>query len=491
MPTFPLSLTTPYGPVSYTVDYTDDGDIATIVSSTERLSATMFKLTYGAEAEQASAYFASLRDNLRFRLEVLPFTSTPPNEYGTVHIRLDPPAVGESPSERLLRIDFWQHYPRLQPALFLVPEKADQSLQRMAGNNRRWTRALAAQRVALEPWVRTLFDIVPGGSVHLVWDILGRLGTATAADRMLTELERKGIHPQGKAILNGLQYCFDADRDAKRLLALSNRKIYSGDLARPYLRIVSSIQSPQAVEVAKRILFKQVEAAPEAMETFTYNGVADPVGILEEAFWATTEFWVVFRYVELFWDLAPAERQIDLEQINKKLAERQFTDTAPVTWRQQLMSAWKAVLVRTDASERMEIIERYTQRREARLQYNALLQLNFVIRQYPDEVPTPIILKRLEWQVNHRYEKVSAQAIAALRKLLPHMPNRRRLNERLMPVSIKPGLRVAKLKLLKMLGEDAAIAADQKRYYTELLASDLLPDERLIAGSIIRYLKLE
>lgn len=488
---FTFTEPTPFGPASFTAQYHSNGLLASVNSSVAGMSSVMRKLSYGDRAELAGAYFAALLDNIRYRLSILPFLHQAPPPYRELLEQVATEEIPDTASQELIAsINFWQHYTKLREALFLRHDSADRALQRMVGNAHRWRKLPAKQLASLEPWVITLFNLVDTNTLPLVWRLLGALGTASAANRLLTELERPGIHPQGAALLQGLEYCFAADRDGERLLKLHARQQFTGTLAVPYLNVVQQIISPEAVAVAKHILFQQVEAAAEAMAVFQANEVENPIQIFREAFQRTEAFWVVFRYVEMFWTLAPREEQITLAELNEKLSQPSFTDTAPVTWQQQLSDSWKALLDQTPAEERLRIVQAYIVRREARLQYNALLQLNYLIRQYPNEEPNQRILQRVQHLVSHRYDKVAAQAIAAARKLVDQMPDWVGLNERVMPISTAPGLRVAKLKLLKQLGQEARVAAAQKDYFTDYIQGDISPDERMVVRSIVKYLRL-
>ena len=488
-----LSLTTPFGPATFTLSYDDYGRLIFLDSSVGKLSRVMRKLTYGERSESAGKYFVALENNMRYSCALIPFLGGIPDPYDRVvppgrsakeHDPELPPVVGWARQ-------FWSKYPKLYEALFFRPDSIDRGLQRMAANYKNWSNQPPEQITVLYPWVITLFDLVEPGTIRLVWIVLGRLQLATGADYMLSELERPGIHPEGKHILEALSFSFDADRDGQRLLSLGQRKEYTGPLAGAYLELVSRAPGQQSVDTAKEILFQQVDAAPQALKVFRASGVNNPVEILLEAFRATELFWVVFRYVELLQELAPDEQRIDLTTLNKKLAARVFTDTAPVTWQQQLSDAWKDLLDRTPADECMAIIETYIVKREARLLYNALLQLNYLIRKHPGIVPDRRILRRLHQLVSHRYDKVVAQALAAIRKLIDHMPDRIGLNQQLMPISTAPGLRVAKLKILKTLGEDRHVAAAQREYFRRYVDGDLNPDQLMVAKSIIKYLKLD
>ncbi|NJC24977.1 hypothetical protein [Neolewinella antarctica] len=494
MPEFSLQQPTPFGPVTTTVLYSEAGTVLDVSSSAGRLSPVMLKLTFGDRAEIAAAYFSGLVKNVRFSLEAVPFLDDVPAEYAAIQsqftsLRSFTRFISED-SASALRIDFWRQQDRLRGALFLTPATAESSLQRMAGNTKRWTSAPNEVLAALEPWVMTLFDLVPSNSVRLAWEILGRLGTANAADAMLAQLERPGVHPQGTAILTALSFCFEAPRDAERLLALGHRNEYAADFAKPYLHVVAKIISPAAVKVATYLLEKQVEALPEALAVFEANGVSDPLSVVRAVFWSTEAFWVVFRYVELLREVASPDQQISLDALNRKLAERQFLDTAPVVWQQQLSESWKTLLDEAPPLATMALIEEYITRPEARLKYNALLQLNYVIRQHPEIKISAAILNQLQTLISHRFDKVAALAISAIRKLISQMEDWTGLNERLMAISATPGFRVAKLKLLKQMGARTDIAAAQRAYFHQHLNSDLSPDEKALTKSIIKYLKL-
>ncbi len=488
MPQFIVEYSTPFGPVTFTVTYDEMGKVVEAPDSATGLSPVMLKLTFGERAERAVAYFESFRQNVHYQLEVLPYLASSIPKYDAVHgyFAAHLPTGSVSPFG-----SFWLNNSRIQGALFEVGERADSVLQRMVGSRHRWVpKASPTELRELEPWVLTLFSLVDFGELHLVWKLLGALGTATAADRLLSELERTGTHPRGAAILSGLRDCFNPDRDGQRLLGLSERSVYQKELARPYLVLVAQISSDRAVSVGQRILEGNVEAAPEALLIFNHNKVADPIAILEAAFWAAEPFFVVIRYIEIFREYAPADRQLTLEDINTKLAERRFTETAPVVWQQQLPGTWKQLLDRTPSAERIGLLCRLVRASSPRVIYNGLLQLNYAVQTDPGTLPDARTLDRLRELVAHRYDKVAAAAIAVIRKLLPSMPDPAALNASLMAVSKKPGFRVAKLMLLRKLGSDPVIAAAQKEYYTALLSEELSPDEQLLTNSIIKYLKL-
>ncbi|OAV44960.1 hypothetical protein [Lewinella sp. 4G2] len=493
---FDFKLSTPFGPAHFTVTFADDGNLQQIDSSAVNLSPTMLKLTYGERAEAAGNYFRALKSNLGFQLEVVPFLDSAPPYLREIHSAFAAIRTGDAhhPADwseaQLVRLNYWKRFPKYLPVLYLQNGNQDAALQKFAANLSRKKSANSPTLAALEPWVLTLFDLAATGAVHLVWETLGHLGTASGAEIMLSALESEGFHPYSRSILKGLLGNFNPERDGDRLLALHDRLEYGEDLARPYLRVVRRINSAAAVAVAKAVLHQQVNALPEALAIFVDNNVEDPVGIARQAFWDTEKFWVAFRYVALLRELVLPEQQLTLRDVNEKLAQPIFLDTAPVIWQQQLSEAWKSLLMDTDPAIRLQIIEEYLFRPEARLKYNALLQLNYILRQAPATAPKPDILNELSNLVAHRFDKVAAQAIAAVRKLVESMPDWEALNANLMPISTAPGLRVAKLKLLRTLGQRPAIHAAQRDYFLQYVESDIMPDERMVTRSIIKYLKL-
>ncbi|MEM9928677.1 MAG: hypothetical protein AAF840_02555 [Bacteroidota bacterium] len=468
----------PFGPAVFSVSISETGEVLSVIAAATKLPENVFKLTYGDRWEDARAYFLDHAANVAFQTEValhleeyLGFEKIAEQyrQAGGEHFRPTDRAYQTGEPDYRARARYWITRPRELPILFLEPDtKRYASLQRIVQRFKRKPRAELPYAASLESWVFSLLGVARGKELDEAVTLLGRVQTTAAREYVFAELERPGRHIVAGGLLRGLAAYQDAAaRD--RILDLYPKLVPHDDLTPIYLEVISQLKGEAVVETGLQMLRDRSLNANGVLALLRYNEHPDPVGVVRQQFDRETEYFFLNSLLNTINQQREATHHVSLQDLNAKIAGMpEIIDSAPVTWPQQLEPNWKTLLLATDQSEALRVIEAYILQPSPRLQRNALLQLKALVKE--EQLNTTIsapLEERLRELIYSRFDKISTVALDIVAELFPLLAKQATMVDVILAHSLTSRYRLMNTAALKVAARDPALKKRQIAFYQQ------------------------
>ncbi len=476
-----LTLPTPYGEATFGTQIYPHGNVRVVSLPLGGLPPSVFKLTYGNEWEAAGKYFRDLAATLPFRIRAsLAARANPPELSGLIAgYRAEFPE--STPGSDYAR--FWAGHAEWTKLFSFDEEDLHAALDRF--RQRGVHHDLSCFSPFLLPYLLTLFPTASHRTAVLLYATIGTLGTVSARDYLLEELESEGRHPFTSKILRALTN-FRDEQTARRLFAVYAADKFDGDGLEAHLLTVSRFGPDLAGQHVESVLPdhpEQVDHFVVALREMNY-APARIARLLREAFQQPREYPDLDRLLLATNGLDLQDARIDLAAMNARVDDPDYLDLPPVNWPQQLEVGWTQLVLATPPPEALAVIGAYLLRPEPRLQRNALLQLKVLLQEHPVSEPLPLALEeRLRQLVASRFDKVYVEALNVLSRRDLRLHDRASTLDAVLAVSIGSRYRFVVLTALRRIGHSRELKERARKYLAEQIDGSTT-DHRLeqIAG---------
>lgn len=484
-----INLPTPYGPAGYEVTVSATGAVVSVTSAAANLPEVVLRLSYSENWEAAREHFLLLGHHLAFQAEAAVWLPDPPAEFkllrrafrGTFSETI--PDVEASEPDHLQRARFWLAHPKTLPALF---RQRKQSAGLTALGQ---LFASPEHRVpALEAWVYALLPLLEDtADLEQLYTMLAQLDTEAARDYLFGELERNGRHPYANSLLHGLRP-FSASRDRARLIGLYDWLGNDADLMKRYLRLLHPFSGADVHAVLLRALADNPHEARHVLTALRQTKHPAPEAIIRAQFDREENYFLLDLIAELIND-GPEAYRVTLAQMNAKVATPPFLDGAQVTWPQMLEPNWSNLVKNSPADDFFPLIVPYLLRPEGRLQRNALLQLQYWLRQQPTAPPLPQPLEnRLRELIDSRYDKVSTVALSVIETTMLALSDKEEMVDALLRHAPRSQYRLMVAAALKKAAEVPALHTRQVAFFRTAIQEALNTEVLLQVERVLPYL---
>ncbi len=458
-----ITLPTRYGEATYTFGPDDSGRLSVLTMPLEGMPDTVFQMTYGHDWPTAKAYFTELGRLLPDWTLAYLTVPDPPGQLAPISdIYRD-----QTTAEDAHVATFWSEHAEYREAMHPDTVRRNRMLSKLTGSEARSFLSQAAP--ILEPYLFRLVDASTLGSVAEGYRLLGALGTAAGRDRLLRELERGGRHPFARHLLFGLEFHRDDDVLTRLRRVYRSDNISDDDLP-AVLRFLTGLPGANSLEFATEILKDHPYLAPEVVEVMHSISLTDREihPILLKIFEADIEYHHLDVLLRAVNGLSTAP--LSLEAMNLRAAAPEFLDVPPVNWPQQLEAGWTALVKITPLDRALEIINRYLQRPEPRLQRNALLQLKVVVERPEYGGPLPVETeRRLRELLESRYDKVYVEVLNLLGNRKVECGDPLPTVKAILELSIGTRYRIVILKALRRVGNFPRARETTRQFITDAI----------------------
>jgi hypothetical protein len=479
--TLPLTIPTPYGPATFELTVGGDGTLTHVGLPLAGLPPSAFKLTYGKAAEEAAEHFSSLARILPARVAVARQVEEVPRELRDLTVKL----AEYAPSSR----GYFSDHPEWAGLYGFTPKRHRRVLRRIL--RRPTDGKLRRLATATTDYLIDWLPLAPHRTTELIYAVLGHFGTKRGRDFLLAQLGSPGRHPFTVAILRGLREHTDP------VTYRGLREAYAGDRIGPlhiadYLRHMGRFAEESVPEHVAEVLDRhpyEPEAAARAWREFGLSDTATATR-LRTAFERTDNYPALNDLLATANQFA-TEHAIDLTAMNRRLEHPEWVDLPPVNWPQQLEPAWRELVRSSPAEEVLDVVGKYLDRKEARLQRNAILQLRvFLQRADAPQRLSPALEASLRSALATRYDKVYVEVL----NILGARP-KLQLNDPVATLdavlerSLNSRYRIVILTALRRVGDTQALQARAHRFYRDRIMAATNPARIRAISEWLPYLR--
>jgi hypothetical protein len=202
------------------------------------------------------------------------------------------------------------------------------------------------------------------------------------------------------------------------------------------------------------------------------------------------DYYVLDALVRSINGLSVSEYRIDLPRLNQKMDTPAYIELPPVNWPQQLETGWRKLIEQTEGSLLMDVVEHYLNRREPRLQRNAVMQLKYFRSLAGREESIPLVIeRRMRELLSSPFDKVYVEILNILGDRPVALSERKEMFEALLEVSLRSPYRTVVLKAMYRVGKAAEWRAYAREFYLGKLKANDSPRVVEQLGAALPYLK--
>ncbi|PPK86366.1 hypothetical protein CLV84_3292 [Neolewinella xylanilytica] len=466
-----FTLATRYGDATFTITFDENGRISIIGTPLEGLPDSVYQLTYGHDWPTVKAYFEDLCKLLPFWAEAYLTTANAPAPLLPLSAffatEFTPESVTGAPG-------YWAEQGHWRELFHPDPVLRNRMLSRATGEDHTLFRNQAA--AYLEPYLLALVAAPTLGSVAEAYRLLGTLGTPSARQFLLAELEREGRHPYTRHLLFGLRY-FQNAADLVRIAAVYRSGNISEDDLPAVLKYMDGVPGKTTLDFARELLADHAYLSESILRVFYGIRLQDKDirPLLLRAFEAEK----AYHHLDIL--LRTTNRlstePINLEAMNRRAAAPEFLDVPPVNWPQQLEPGWTTLVRTTPPGEALRIIAAYLDRPEPRLQRNALLQMKVLVQQpeFSGTLPGPVE-HRLRDLLRSPFDKVYVEVLNLLGMRSLTCADPLPMLDAILRLSVGTRYRIVVLKALRGVGDFPAARERARTFLSDAITK--APDTR-------------
>ena len=469
LPTYSLSLSTPFGEAAFGITLSAAGRVEDVQLPLAGLPESVYKLTYGAGWRDARTYFERLGATLVYRIEAVLFMDTQPTELATVVSHYQENGGAATPPSDYAR--YWAAHGQWMNVFAFRQRTVDKTLRKLLKLQE--VEQLQALEGQLFDFLVTLLGLEFTQTSELVYQMIGSFCTERSRDYLLRELERPGRHPFAADLLRGLEHYHDTTDTLPRLVAVYQRGKFAGERVEQYVRGLARFGQTAVLSHLLEVLQSQASYVDAIVAVWQSYGLG--TAYLQEQlvaqFAREEDYYVLDDLLRASLRLEPTPR-IDLATFNAKLTAPAYTDLPPVNWPQQLEPGWRELLRRTDYATVMKVVVRHLDSAVPRLQRNAVLQLKAYREEATENLPLPYpIERRLRELLASRYDKVYVEVMNILgARPTPILREPELMLDAILAISLGSRYRFVVLTAMRRVGSITGLKQRARQYYADLVA---------------------